>query len=147
MRSLVDICMRMKVSRKIPLRVVIGLLLAVVLDTALQLFWKAAVLALPQDTASWMSFLAIFREPMFIAVIGVMGLQFFNWMAILNHADLSFAQPITALSYVSVCVLSGIFLNESVDAIQILGIACVLAGVWFISRTGHASAPPSGETA
>ena len=146
MQTTVDIWVGMKVSRKIPLRVIIGLILAVVLDTALQLFWKAAVLALPSDTASWMSFLAIFREPMFIAVIGVMGLQFFNWMAILNQADLSFAQPITALSYVSVCVLSGVFLNESVDALQILGIACVLAGVWFISRTGHVSAPSTGET-
>ena len=49
MQTTVDIWVGMKVSRKIPLRVIIGLILAVVLDTTLQLFWKAAVLALPSD--------------------------------------------------------------------------------------------------
>jgi drug/metabolite transporter (DMT)-like permease len=137
----------MKLPRKIPLRVVIGLLAAVIIDTTLQLFWKTAVLALPGDTRSWLSFLAIFREPLFIGVICVMSLQFFNWMAVLNRADLSFAQPVTALSYVSVGLLSAIFLNEPVDAVQILGIACVLAGVWFISRTDHATRSGSGEAA
>ena len=45
---------------------------------------------------SWLPMLAIFREPLFIVVICIMSLQFFNWMAVLNHADLSFAQPFTA---------------------------------------------------
>src|SRR3984885_4585440 len=102
----------MKLPRKIPIRVVVGLLAAIVIDTTLQLFWKTAVLALPDETQSWLSFLAIFREPLFIGVVCVMSLQFFNWMAVLNRADLSFAQPVTALSYVSVGLLSAIFLNE-----------------------------------
>jgi hypothetical protein len=34
-------------------------------------------------------------------------------------------------------VISGIFLGETVDWQQALGIACVIAGVWFISRTNH----------
>src|SRR5271165_1454133 len=129
----------MKLPRKIPLRVIIGLLIAILIDTSLQLFWKTAVLALPAEAESWTSFLAVFREPLFIGVVVIMSLQFFNWMVVLNHADLSFAQPITALSYVSVGVLSAIFLNEPVDSLQALGIACVLAGVWFISRTDHAT--------
>ena len=80
---------------------------------------------------------AIFREPLFIVVICIMSLQFFNWMAVLNQADLSFAQPFTALSYVSVGLISAIFLGETVDKLQVLGIACVIAGVCFISRTDH----------
>jgi drug/metabolite transporter (DMT)-like permease len=73
-----------------------------------------------------------------------MSLQFFNWMAVLNHADLSFAQPFTALSYVSVGFISALFLGETVDKQQIMGIACVIGGVWFISRTDHVT-QRSGE--
>ncbi len=133
----------MKFPRRIPLRVILGLLAAIVLDTTLQLFWKSAVLALPGESASTASFLAMFREPLFVAVIFVMGLQFFNWMAVLNKADLSFAQPVVAFSYVSVSVLSAIFLEERLDSVQALGIACVIAGVWFITQTNHSSGPQS----
>ncbi len=137
----------MHVPRKIPLRVVLGILAAVVIDTTLQIFWKSAVLALPDEPQSLMSLLAIFREPLFIVVVFVMALQFFNWLAVLNHADLSFAQPITALSYVSVGVISAVFLHEPVDSQKMLGIACVIAGVYFISRTDHITQRDSSEKA
>ncbi len=127
----------MSLPRKIPLRVVLGLAAAVFIDTALQIFWKTAVLKLPGEADFAVSLLAIFREPLFIVVICIMSLQFFNWMAVLSQADLSFAQPFTALSYVSVAVISGLFLSETVDAQQVLGIAFVISGVWFISRTDY----------
>ena len=127
----------MNLPRKIPLRLVLGLTAAVLIDTALQIFWKTAVLKLPGETGSLASMLAIFREPLFIVVICIMSLQFFNWMAVLNQADLSFAQPFTALSYVTVGLVSGFFLGETVDAQQMLGIAFVISGVWFISRTDY----------
>ncbi len=136
----------MDLPRKIPLRVALGLLAAVVIDTTLQIFWKTAVLNLP-DTQSLTSVLAIFREPLFIGVVCIMSLQFFNWMAVLSQADLSYAQPVTALSYVSVGVISAVFLHEPVDNVQMLGIACVIAGVWFISRTDHITQPGAEEAA
>ncbi|MBI4724062.1 MAG: EamA family transporter [Rhodomicrobium sp.] len=121
--------------------VVIGLALAVILDTSVQLFWKSAVLALPGETESWGSFLAIFREPLFLGVVLVMSLQFANWMSVLSKTDLSFAQPVAALSYVSVGISSVLLFNEPIDGWQVLGIALVLAGVGFISRTGHVTKP------
>ena len=127
----------MSLPNKLPLRVVLGLAAAVLIDTALQIFWKTAVLKLPDETDSFLAVFAIFREPLFIAVICIMSLQFFNWMAVLNHADLSFAQPFTALSYVSVSIISALMLGEQVDKQQMLGISCVIAGVWFITRTDH----------
>ena len=65
-----------------------------------------------------------------------MVMQLFNWLQVLGRADLSYAQPITSLTYVSVYVLSGLYLDEKLDTLQILGIAIILAGVWCISRTG-----------
>ncbi len=140
-------CQVMKISRKIPIKVLIGLLVAIFLDTSIQIFWKSAVLALPGGSESWMPFASIFREPLFLGVIFIMSLQFFNWMSVLSRTDLSFAQPVTALSYVSVGVLSVLFFHEPVDAWQMLGIALVLAGVWFISRTDHTTPDEGGEAA
>ncbi len=133
----------MIIPRKLPLKVAFGLVLAIVVDSSIQIFWKTAVLDLPDDA----SFFAIFREPLFLVVVTIMTLQFFNWMVVLANADLSYAQPVTALSYVFVAVLSAIFLRESVDAVQALGIALVIAGVYFISRTDHLTkrAEPEAE--
>ena len=126
----------MNLPRNVPLRVVLGLAAAVFIDTAVQITWKTAVLKIPDDTSLLAAF-AVFQEPFFIVVLCVMTLQFFNWMAVLSQADLSFAQPFTALSYVTVALISALFLGETVDRQQMLGIGFVIAGVWFISRTSH----------
>ena len=135
----------MDLPRKIPSKLVFGLAAAVAIDTALQIFWKTAVLKLPESADSLASMMSMFREPLFIVVICMMSLQFINWMTVLNQADLSFAQPFTALSYVSVGILSAIFLGEDVDSQQMAGVAFVIAGVWFISRTNHMTAQEGGE--
>jgi drug/metabolite transporter (DMT)-like permease len=127
----------MSLPRKVPLRVVLGLVAAVILDTILQVFWKAAAVQLPADADAQTSVLAIFNEPLFLLVICIMMVQLINWMAVLAHADLSFAQPFTALSYISVGAIGAVFMNETIDAQQALGVACVLAGVYFISQTDH----------
>jgi len=54
---------------------------------------------------------------------------------VLAQADLSYAQPIVALSYATVPILSVLVLGEAVDFVQIAGVALVIAGVWFISQT------------
>jgi drug/metabolite transporter (DMT)-like permease len=127
----------MSLPRKVPLRVILGLVAAVALDTVLQVLWKTAAVKLPADDESVMALLAVFREPLFLVVLCIMLLQLANWMAVLTHADLSFAQPFTALSYVSVGAISAVFLGETIDAQQLLGVGFVLAGVYFISQTDH----------
>ena len=125
------------VKRKFPARLAVGLLIAILIDTALQLVWKSAVLTLPHDGSPWLNVQAILQNPRFVFVIFLMGCQFFNWLMILGDADLSFAQPITSLSYVSVFFLSVLYLKEAADLFQIAGIMLVLVGVWFISQTEH----------
>jgi drug/metabolite transporter (DMT)-like permease len=124
-------------KRKFPVRLAAGLLIAILIDTALQLVWKSAVLTLPQDGSPWLNVQAILQNPRFVFVIFLMACQFFNWLMILGDADLSYAQPITSLSYVSVFFLSVLYLKEAADVFQIAGIMLVLVGVWFISQTEH----------
>jgi drug/metabolite transporter (DMT)-like permease len=127
----------MSVIKKFPIRLAVVLLLAITIDTALQLMWKSAVLSLPDDGSPWLNVQAILHNPLFIFVIFLMACQYFNWLMVLGNADLSYAQPVTSLSYVSVFFFSVLFLKEAADLIQITGIIFVVAGVWFISQTDH----------
>jgi drug/metabolite transporter (DMT)-like permease len=118
----------------LPVRLILGLLAAVLLDTSVQLFWKTAIETLPSDIGFS---LGLVREPLFLVVLTLMTAQFLNWIKVLGQADLSFAKPITALSFVNVLVFSAIFLKEHVTTLQTLGVLLVLSGVWFISQSDH----------
>ena len=111
------------------------LVAAVAFDTILQLTWKTTVLETPADLSPWATLGSVFANPLFLAVIAIMTLQFFNWLVVLAQADLSYAKPVAALSYATVPILSVLFLHETADAVEILGVVCVIAGVWFISQT------------
>ena len=124
-------------KKNFPTRLAAGLLLAILIDTALQLVWKSAVLSLPNDGSPWLNVQSVLHSPLFLFVIFLMACQFFNWLMVLGNADLSFAQPVTSLSYVSVFCLSVLYLKEGTDLIQIAGIVFVVAGVWFISQTDY----------
>ncbi len=115
----------------------VGLVIAIVLDTAVQLLWKSAVSALPETASLTAAVAAVLHQPVFAAVGVLLACQMANWLKVLDHADLSYAQPITALSYVSVGLLSAAWLGERLGGLQILGIVFIFAGVWFIGRSGH----------
>jgi drug/metabolite transporter (DMT)-like permease len=65
--------------------------------------------------------------------------QLINWLRVLEISDLSYSQPITSLSYISVLWFSVSWLGEQLDLLKIAGILLILAGVWFISRGPHHS--------
>jgi drug/metabolite transporter (DMT)-like permease len=128
----------MTAGARIPLRLVIGLAVAIALDTGLQLVWKTGIAGLPDTSSAWATLVAITRNPIFILVAVFMGAQLVNWLKVLDHADLSYAKPFTSLSYVTVCVLSVLLLDEHIAPLQIVGIVIVVAGVWCVSQTRRA---------
>jgi drug/metabolite transporter (DMT)-like permease len=128
-----------------PIRLAVGLFIAILIDTVLQVVWKSAVVSLPSDGSHWLNVQAALHSPLFMFVILLLPCQFLNWLMVLGNADLSFAQPVTALGYVSVFCLSVFFLKEAPDLVQMAGILCVLAGVWFISQTDHITKVKEGE--
>jgi len=125
--------------RGIPVRLVIGLAVAIALDTGLQLVWKTGIADLPDTSSAWETAIAIARNPIFILVVAFMAAQLVNWLKVLDHADLSYAKPFTSLSYITVCVLSVAVLGERIAPMQILGIVIVVAGVWCVSQTQRAT--------
>ncbi len=123
----------------LPPGLVFRLALAVILDTAVHIAWKLAVLQLPNPSSVAAAVEAASREPLFLLVAALFVWQLVNWLRVLESCDLSYSQPITALSLILVLVLSALYLGESVDTLKVLGIGFVFAGVWFISRTDHDS--------
>ena len=99
--------------------------LAIALDTIVQLLWKLA---------------ATEFEPLVITLVVVIFVaQLINWLRVLEMSDLSYSQPITSLSYITVLWFSVSWLGEQLDLLKIAGILLILAGVWFISRGPHHS--------
>ena len=133
-----------RVPTKLPGAVVVGLTLAIVLDTFIQITWKLAVSPIPVDASVIATTRAALSSPLFYAAMLAFGAQLFNWMRVLARADLSFAQPFTALSYISVLAISCHSLHESLSASKMAGVALILVGVFFISRTPFRTAGASG---
>ncbi|MGO9982726.1 MAG: EamA family transporter [Rhodomicrobium sp.] len=131
-------------AKSIPSRLIAGLILAVFLDTAVQLLWKTAVVTVP-SSENGLPISAVLSQPLFILVILLMGAQLLNWFRVLGQADLSYAKPITAVSFLSVLAMSAVFLKEHVTVLQLVGVGLVLAGVWFISQTDHVTVAESKE--
>lgn len=78
--------------------------------------WAVSALHIP-----WLQALLL------LEIIGFVG-----WMAILSEMKLSAAFPLSAISYVLVVATGWTGFGEPVTAMQLLGGAAILAGVWLI---------------
>jgi drug/metabolite transporter (DMT)-like permease len=73
------------------------------------------------------------RNPYVAASVGLMAVSFFAFMALLSVADLSFAVPATAASYVFETVLARYVLRERVSRKRWAGALLVACGVALIA--------------
>ena len=77
----------------------------------------------------WHFFLSLLTDPWVLSAMATTFLAALCWMAALSKLELSKAYPFSALSFVSVLVFSGIFLNESITLGRVAGFAMVIAGL------------------
>lgn len=115
----------------------IGIVLAIVLDTVIQIFWKLAVADIPESASLITTALTALTRPYFYLAMFAFTAQLVNWLRVLAQADLSFAQPFTALSYITVLALSTFTLHEQLSLMRLAGVCLILLGVFLISRTSH----------
>ena len=131
---------------RIPRAVIVGIAMAVVLDTVIQITWKLAVAGIPDDASLGDTVSGALSGPYFYVAMVAFGAQLLNWMRVLARADLSYAQPFTALSYLTVLTLSSHSLHEHLSPTRLCGIGMILVGVFLISRTSHRTPDAGGET-
>lgn len=62
------------------------------------------------------------------------------WLVLLSRVPLHVATSIAALNFVAVILASRLVLGEPIPLARWFGFACILAGVWIVSRPG-AGAP------
>ena len=84
---------------------------------------------------SIMQYLAfIFGNVYLLSGVASFGLALAAYSYVLSKMNLSIAYPImTSVGFVIVVLFSVLFLNEKLIALQILGIALIMAGVWLIA--------------
>jgi drug/metabolite transporter (DMT)-like permease len=80
-------------------------------------------------------FLHVLASPYIWLGIACLMAFFVSHMLLLTWADYSYVQPSTALSYLTVAVLSYFLLGEIVSPLRWSGIALVCLGVFIVGRT------------
>jgi drug/metabolite transporter (DMT)-like permease len=110
-----------------------------ILNTLYQIFTKQGTEQI-DATLGWTAWAtAAIGSPLIWAAIGVEILCFFLWIQVLSDLDLSEAFPLTGISYV-LTVASGWFIfREPIAALQVVGSALILAGVYLIATGGKRS--------
>ena len=113
-----------------------------VLNTLFQIFIKLAADGASGHGTSWFS--GSLASPWFLAAVAVEIACFLIWMQVLSELDLSKAFPLSALSYVLVLLSSWVYFREQITALQLIGSALILGGVWLIgTASGHGSSRQS----
>jgi drug/metabolite transporter (DMT)-like permease len=73
------------------------------------------------------------RNRFVIASVVAMAVSFFAYLGLLTIAELSFAVPVTAITYVLETILAKYFLKEQVNWIRWAGASLVICGVALVS--------------
>lgn len=89
--------------------------------------------AMRRHAAAGLPVLALARNRHFLGGILCMAVGFFSLLSLLAIADLSFAVPATAASYVVETALAGMLLREDVGRERWLGAGLVAAGVGLLA--------------
>jgi len=125
-------------KKKITFKLFIFLVGADVLETLTHFFFKKSVIAETtvdvNNLQGVLGFLGgVTHSPfLWFGLVSVIA-TFIIWSTILSKIDLSVAVPICSFSYISIPVVSIIFLHEYVSLIRWIGILFILCGVIFVS--------------
>jgi multidrug transporter EmrE-like cation transporter len=93
--------------------------------------WQVSqVSALPLSLFSkFIFFFQLITNPWIFSGLFAAFLGSLTWMAALTKLPLGYAYPFTSLSFVIVVLFSGIFFNEVVTPLKLIGVALVILGV------------------
>jgi drug/metabolite transporter (DMT)-like permease len=135
-----------KKVRRISWQVWAGLAITVVADSCGQIIWKLFANQLPDTDHIPTLLLTAVQIPFFWILAVLLLAQLFLWLAVLKRADLSFAQPLTSLSYVGVGVLSYVWMGEVWSERTVISVLFILIGVSLVSsspvQSNSVSDPP-----
>ena len=130
--------MLQKLKIKENLEIFFLFLLFILCDTATQIFLKKGATNLGEIPLDQISHIFIYVLSILSNIYIMMGIlfvliAFFSWLAILSKVDLSKAQLMNALVYVTVPLASIFFLGETIQMTQMFGILLISLGALIAS--------------
>lgn len=81
----------------------------------------------------WAKIVELGKRPLLLYAVFFMALSFFSFMCLLSIADLSFAVPATAASYMVETVLAKLILREQITNLRWAGALLVAGGVLLLA--------------
>lgn len=128
--------------------VFILILIAVVMEVAGQVLYKSGINRMPGMSGSPFRSLALprfawdaVRNWRVLLGIAIYCAQAAVWWGVLSRVDLSYAFPLTSLSYIVLLGASHVFLKERISTERWLGTIAVVFGVFLITRTRPITIP------
>ena len=133
--------MLQKLKIKENLEIFFLFLVFILCDTATQIFLKKGATNLGEIPLDQISHIFIYVLSILSNINIMMGIlfvliAFFSWLAILSKVDLSKAQLMNALVYVTVPLASIFFLGETIQMTQMFGILLISLGALIASAHG-----------
>lgn len=81
------------------------------------------------------SILSILKNlPVMCGIISY-GISFLLWIKVLSKVELSYAYPMVSLGYIITMIFSYFLFKENISLIRIIGVAFIIIGVIFISKS------------
>ena len=118
---------------------VIFLLVSVLAGVSGQLVLKRGMTQLGAQSVSATNLFEVVSRialsPWVILGLVIYGAGTFFWLMVLSRVDLSFAYPMTSMSYILIVISSWYFLGEAISPLRIAGVSTVVAGVLLISQS------------
>jgi drug/metabolite transporter (DMT)-like permease len=108
-------------------------------ESVAQLFMKKGLILTGIDSVTFSNLAGFMSKALlsgFVwAGIGVYIFNFFVWLTVLSRVDLSIAFPVGSTSYILVPALAVIFLGETITPLRWAGIALIVCGIHFVSKS------------
>jgi len=106
-----------------------------------QIAWKSGMSQIGEIGSvghlfSFNTLLLIITNPYVLLGLLCYGVAAILWLGALSTLNISFAYPLTSLSYVIIAIIALIFLKEHITLLQWLGIILIAGGSFLIIRTG-----------
>lgn len=74
-------------------------------------------------------------SPMVIIGLLVYGIGVIFWLLALSNFELSYVYPFASLSYIGIIIGSVLLFKERINALRVIGIALIIAGVLITSQS------------
>jgi drug/metabolite transporter (DMT)-like permease len=128
----------MRLPKHLSWHVLTLIAILLLLDTTAQLLFKIGVMQIGEFSIHRAADLPLYgsrlvSNPYIICGVLALCIAFFSWLSLISKVELSFAQPMTSLVFVSTPLSAAWLLHEPLHWSQLIGIFLILLGVFIVS--------------